>query len=110
MKIAVDFQSGPRMIAFTTDVTHAWPELTRAGGCSLTPSLGITHDTFGSVPRRAARKKFVTDWMFFNWPFWRTVVNHGSGFQIPGVPALWWWLLQKTAPSSRQSGSSPLKT
>ena len=57
MKIAVDFQFGLRMTALTTCVTYACPLETRLGGCSLTWLLGTSHETAGSRPRRAARKK-----------------------------------------------------
>src|SRR3954451_17397926 len=100
MKIAVDFQSGPRITALTRIVTHSCPALTRAGGCSLTRLFGTIQETFGSLPRRAALKTFVTEVTFLSWPPARTVVNHGNGFQIPGVFALWWRLLQNRPPSS----------
>src|SRR5712691_10687899 len=97
------------MIELITCVTNAWPSVSRPGGCSLTLEFGVTHDTAGKVPVRAAAKKLDIEVMLQSWWLLRTVSNHGSGFQIPGVFGLWRTALQSIAPSS-QSGSVPLKT
>ena len=55
--LAVESQSGLRMIALTTFVTYAWPVDTSPGGCSLTAPFGVIHETAGSVPFFAAVKK-----------------------------------------------------
>jgi hypothetical protein len=86
MKMAELFQSGLRMTAFTTRVTQVWPRLTSAGGCSLLAPLGITHETDGSAPRRAASKNRSEFSTFRICRSMCTVVNRGSGFQISGVP------------------------
>src|ERR671933_1488018 len=109
MKIAVDLQSGPRMAAFTSLVTYVWPAVTRPGGCSLTAPGGLTHDTAGSVPVRAASKYCDSETTFPTWPSACTVVNEGSGFQIPGVFAPCRTDSQIMS-SSSQSGSVPEKT
>jgi hypothetical protein len=57
----------------------------------------------------AATKKLRIGLMFRSWWSRRTVVNHGSGFQIPGVAALCKTGRQAAAPSS-QSGCAPAKT
>ena len=57
MKIAVESQLGPPMIALTTFVTYAWPADTSPGGCSLTAPFGLIQETAGSVPFFAAAKK-----------------------------------------------------
>ena len=49
-------QSGPFIAAFTTFVTQASPSAMLSGGCSLTPSVGMTHETEGSVPFAAESK------------------------------------------------------
>src|SRR5436190_15989189 len=107
--MAVDFQSGPRMTELITCVTNAWPFETRLGGCSLTWLFGVTHETAGSVPSRAAVKNLEIEVTFRTWWSRRTVSNHGSGFQIPGVAACRCFAEQNIAPSS-QSGSPPAKT
>src|SRR5919202_4506013 len=109
MKIAVDFHSGPRIAALTSFVTYVWPALTRPGGCSLTEPVGLIHDTAGSVPVRAALKYRDSETTS---PICRsscTVVNQGSGFQMPGVFAPCFTDSQIIA-SSSQSGSVPEKT
>ena len=63
------------MTVFTSLVTYAWPTDTRLGGCSLTPSFGTIHETAGSVPWRAAVKKFASDVMFRSCRSCRTVVK-----------------------------------
>ena len=75
------------MIALTTLVTKLWPALTSPGGCSLTRWLGITHETAGSVPRFAIANRCLIGTMLRSSWSALTVSNHGSGFQIPGVPA-----------------------
>ena len=55
-KIAVLSQSGPCIAALTTLVTHACPFPMWSGGCSPLFVVGMTHDTFGSVPSAAASK------------------------------------------------------
>lgn len=107
--MAVESQSGPCMIAFTTAVTYASPLATDDRGCSETSSLGTTHETAGRTPFVAAPKKLPIDWMLPSWPSCWTVVNHGSGFQIPGVFASW-RTGAHVAASSSQSGSVPGKT
>jgi hypothetical protein len=57
MKMALDFQSGERMTALTIRVTQAWPRQIGEGGWSLFSMLGTTHETLGSVPDFASRKK-----------------------------------------------------
>jgi hypothetical protein len=47
--MAVDFQFGPRITAFTRLVTNACPAPTLEGGCWLTGEEGITHDTAGEI-------------------------------------------------------------
>src|SRR3954452_12548413 len=109
MKIAVDFHSGLRISMLTIPVTYAWPTLIRAGGCSLTLCDGVTHETAGSVPLRAAWTKSRNGATFALWPSCLTVVNHGSGFQIPGVEAFCGIVVQNIV-SSSQSGSPPCTT
>src|SRR6187455_2806351 len=98
------------MIAFTSVVTYAWPADTSPVGCSLTFPVGTIHETAGSVPLRAAVKKLRRDVMLPSCQLSRTVENHGSGFQIPGVLASCGIGAQLIAASSRQSGSVPSKT
>jgi hypothetical protein len=50
------FQSGLRIAASITRVTHACPCRIDAGGCSLFRWLGTTHDTDGNVPAAASAK------------------------------------------------------
>ncbi len=83
--------------------------MTWLGGCSLTWLFGVTHDTAGSRPRRAARKKRAIEVTSRSWWSSRTVSNQGSGFQIPGVFARCRIAAQTIAPVS-QSGSLPAKT
>src|SRR5207248_10706121 len=108
-KMAVLSHSGPRMAALMSRVTYFSPALTVPGGCSLTDWLGTIQDTAGRRPRRAAVKECASEAMLWSWWSSRTVVNHGSGFQIPGVWAFCGTGLQDIA-SSAQSGSEPLET
>src|SRR4051812_10273867 len=108
--MAVLDQSGPRMIALTTLVTYAWPAVTLDGGCSLTRSLGITHETAGSRPVLAARKKLEMDCTLPRWWLFLTVSKNGSGFHIDGVSGRCLTASQESASSCSQSGSFPLKT
>src|SRR5439155_24396283 len=79
-------QFGPRITVFTTRVTHAWPRVMEAAGCSLSNWLGITHETAGSVPRAAASKNpddgaiAESSWSSC------TVTKSGSGLNTGGVP------------------------
>ena len=84
--------------------------LTSAGGCSLTAPFGTTQLTAGRVPAWTSAKKLSSVWTFPTSLSWRTVVNEGSGFQIPGVPADCGSGGQVIAPSSSQSGSVPSAT
>ena len=68
--------------------------------------FGMTHETAGKRPRRAAAKNFLIGSTFRSSWSRRTVSNHGSGFQIPGVFALCRTGLQTIA-SSSQSGCAP---
>src|SRR5262249_28128296 len=88
---------------------YACPVAIDAGGCSETLWFGITQATFGRLPPLASSKKSPTERMLPSWPSCRTVVNHGSGFQMPGVAADWEIGAQVASPSS-QSGSVPGKT
>ena len=74
-----------------------------AGGWSLTACAGVIHETDGSVPASASSKKSASGRTFESWPSLRTVSNHGSGFQIPGVVAFCGTGAQNIA-SSLQSG------
>jgi hypothetical protein len=38
----------------TSRVTHAWPWPIGAPGWSLSAQVGVTYETFGSLPRAAA--------------------------------------------------------
>ena len=105
----MELQSGLRMIAFTSPVTYACPLLTRAGGWSLTAWLGVIHETDGSVPRFAAFRNESSGAMSASCWSCFTSVNHGSGFQIPGVFAFCGTALQSIS-SSAQSGCEPLST
>ncbi len=58
---------------------------------------------------RASLKKCFMDTTFRTCLSWRTVVNHGSGFQLPGVLALCGTDPQIIS-SSSQSGSVPVNT
>src|SRR3989442_1188284 len=107
--MAVELQSGLRITASTTFVTQACPVRMEAGGCSLSFPFGTTHETAGSIPVRAARKKFADDWMLESWPSWRTVVKSGSGFQMSGVEGCWGDGEQNMA-SLSQSGCVPGET
>ena len=49
------FQSGPAITAFTSFVTHAWPWPIGAPGWLLSAQSGVTHDTFGRLPRCGGR-------------------------------------------------------
>src|SRR5436190_21645580 len=110
MNSAVDAQFGLVITALTTLVTQACPAPMFDGGCSLTSSDGITHDTAGRFPALAASKKRSADWMLPNWLFCLIVVKKGSGFQMPGVLACCLTGRHLTASSSRQSGSVPVTT
>ena len=79
------FQSGPLMTESIRLVTHAWPALIDAAGCSLFAKFGVIHETAGSVPACAAPKKRETSWMLPTCPSSRTVTKFGSGFHMPGV-------------------------
>ena len=73
--MTLDSHSELRMTTFTTFVTQACPSRTSFGGCSATPWYGITHETEGSVPSRAASKKSACGRMFSSsWSCW-TVRN-----------------------------------
>ncbi len=48
------FQSGPRITAFTSLVTHACPWPIGAPGWLLSAQSGVTQDTLGRVPSAAA--------------------------------------------------------
>jgi len=94
---------------FTRFVTYACPSAIEAGGCSLFAPLGTTQLTAGSLPAATASLKPVSGWMFPSSPSWRTVSNHGNGFQMPGVPALCCCSVQTSFPF-QQSGSVPSAT
>src|SRR5215813_9306773 len=96
------------MIALIALVTYACPRVTSAGGCSLTRLLGVSHETSGSVPALASAKKSCIGTMFPSWWSWWTVLNHGNGFQMPGVYEFCHFVLQ-TIPPSSQSGCAPEK-
>src|SRR4051812_22740047 len=98
------------MIALITLVTYAWPAVTFDGGCSLTRSFGITHDTAGSLPSLAARKKREIDCTLRTCLFFFTVSKLGRGFQIDGVSGRCLPASHDSASSIAQSGSWPLKT
>src|SRR5690348_5289840 len=106
MKMALDFQSGDRITAFTIFVTHACPRQIGEGGCSLFWMLGTTHDTFGSVPARASWKKWADACTFIVWLSVCTSRKCGSGFQMLGVCGFWTCELH-CMPPSVQSGWSP---
>jgi hypothetical protein len=109
MKIALDFQSGERMTAFTMLVTHACPRQIGAGGCSLFCQLGTIHETLGSVPARASRKKSSDGCTFIVWWSVWTSRKCGSGFQMLGVWEFWARDGQCMSPSA-QSGCTPGST
>ena len=73
-----------------------------SGGCSLTPSVGTTHDTEGNVPLSAAAKNSSLSRMFLNCFVTSTVLNPGSGFMIgfvlSSVGLLQGGLMQLSAP------------
>src|SRR2546423_69869 len=104
--MAVELQSGPFITVLTRFVTQAWPSLSLAVGCSLTSLLGTTHDTFGKRPARAAARNDLVGWMLPSSCAARTVSNHGSGFQMPGVCGVCLGGRHAIA-SSAQSGSMP---
>ena len=71
---------GPCITALTISVTQACPSAIESGGCSARPSVGITHETLGKVPSRAASMKSVFGSTLSSWPVTSTVRNPGSGF------------------------------
>src|SRR5436190_2191692 len=109
MKIAVDFQALERMIEFTTPVTYACPRETSAGGCSLTLSVGTTHEIDGSLWCARSLNNAGSGSMLRSWWSSRTVSKYGSGFQMPGVFEFWGTGAQNIL-SSAQSGWVPLPT
>src|SRR5205809_232911 len=50
------------MTALITCVTNACPFVRSAGGCSLTWLFGVTHETAGRAPRRAAGRRVRRLW------------------------------------------------
>src|SRR4029079_12549040 len=110
MKIAVESQLALFMISLTRYVVYAWPDETLLGGCSLTIPLGITHDTAGRLPARAAPTRFSTDCTLPTWPFCCTSVKRGSGFQMLPVSAFWSTAGHTTTLPSQHSGSVPSNT
>src|SRR5579871_2894399 len=83
--MAVELHALDRMIELISPVTYACPLGTLLGGCSLSLSPGTIHDTAGSESVCSAVKKWPNGSTFESWLSLRTVSNHGSGFQIPGV-------------------------
>src|SRR5579859_6227930 len=100
--MAVLDQSGLAMIALIKPVMYVWPALTGEVGCSDTALFGMTQETAGSVPARAAAKKLFSVVMFPVWPSWWTSVNDRSGFQMPGVCGPCWTGAQLIAESDSQ--------
>ncbi len=104
--MALESQSGLRITVSTTRVTQPCPARIDEGGCSLFPPFGTTHETAGSVPARAERKKSRTGRTSRTcWSRW-TVANSGRGFQMSGVVACCGFGVQNIA-SSSQSGCVP---
>ena len=103
-------QSGLRMIALINPVTYVWPALIRPGGCSDTVPFGVIHDTAGRSPSLAAVKKLGNGSMSPSWSSCWTSVKYGSGFQMPGVLAVWTTGAHDIAALSSQSGWLPAST
>src|ERR1051326_707351 len=87
--MAVLSQSGPCITVLIRLVTYKLAAADRSRRPSLSAAFGITHETAGRFPLLAAAKKFERSWTLPNWLSSRTVSNHGSGFQMPGVWADW---------------------